>query len=171
MALVTDHWQLTVKLMDNGRKPFLKPYELRGADYAAATANAAALLSSLSGVTDLEITGYSISEIFVEDAVVVPTLLNAQGEMQARVVLQLDTSPLKKWTHDIPGPKDTLFQDVVGTTGYDIVSTTDAFVVAYFEEFESTGSVFASDGEDVDATNGIIEGARVHRKSGLKSPG
>lgn len=173
MALVTDHWELIVGLLDNGNKPTTKTYELRaaGADAAAiaadAAANAAAMVGDLSGVTELEITGYRVSQVFIEDAVVVPTALNAQKEMLARVSVQLDTSPLKKATHDIPGPKDTLFIGLVGTDGYDIVDTADALLVAYFEEFESTGSVTISDGEDLHPTAGIIRGKRVHRRSNL----
>lgn len=171
MALVSDGFRLTVNLVDNGRKTISKRYQLRGTIYADAATDATAILGDLNGVTDLAISGYNLSEVFVEDALTIPTALNAQAENIAKVVIQLATSPLKKATLEIPGPADTLFVGAPGTANYDVVDTADALLAAYVEEFETTGSVYISDGEDSAATNAIISGARVHRRTSLSNPG
>lgn len=174
MAIITHHWELSVTLLDVGNATMTKSYELIGADYTAAAANAVALVSDLSGVTDLEITGYRLAEVFLEETVVVPTALNAQKEMQGRAVLQLATSPLKKVTHDIPGPKDTLFTGAPGTNGYDILDPADSFVLAYFDNFRAAGGPTAtiSDGEAILAgAGGIVRGRRTHRSTSINNPG
>jgi len=171
MALVSDGWELSVGLVDNGRKPIQKRYQLRAEDATEAAAAATAILGDLNGVTDLAISGYRLTEVFIEDALTIPTALNAQAENIAKIVVQLATSPLKKATLEIPGPADTLFVGAAGTANYDVVDTADALLAAYVEEFESTGSVYLSDGEDAATTNAIISGRRVHRRTTLSNPG
>lgn len=171
MALVTDGFELSVGLIDNGRKAISKVFKLRAADAAAAATAAGEVLSDLNGVTDLAITGYRLTEVFIEDALTVPTALNAQAENIARVSIQLATSPLKKATIDIPGPADTLFAGAAGTAGYDVVDINDALLQAWTANYRASGTVFISDGEDAAAANEIIRGARVHRGTSLNNPG
>lgn len=172
MAFVHSHYQLEVNFLDVGRKTSSKVYEILGADFDAATTNAAALLSDLTGVTALEITGYRLTDVIIEDTVVVPTSPIASRKKVARLTIQLASSPLKTDQLEIPGPVDTLFVGAPGTTGYDIVDIGDTFVNNYVDNFKASGGTATmSDGENAAATNAVIKGFRVTRSSTFKNAG
>jgi hypothetical protein len=171
MALVSDGFELSVGLIDNGRKVINKVYELNAADNAEAVTAAGAILTALNAITDLAITGYRINEVYIEDALTIPTVLSAQAENIARLSIQLATSPLKKATHDVPGPIDGIFVGAVGTANYDVVNTAATLLTNYTSLFKASGSAFLSDGENAALTNEIIRGARVHRGTSLNNPG
>jgi len=166
MAIASAGWKLNVTMGDNGRRHFIKTFEFRDTitTHAAAVAAAAALIVDLEGVSQLEILGYQVSEVFLEDTVAYPVGLNAQGEMGALLNLSIENEPLKTATQFIPGPKDADFVGASGTAAYDDVDGT-AFV-DWLANFLETGGTFSiSDGEQVADVGGFKSGRRIHRKS------
>jgi len=154
--------------MDNGRKVIKRTYEFDGGqvDFAAALTDAAALITDLEGASDLEVLGYSVAENFAEDTVVVPTALNAQAEMHAHIAVAIEGQPLKTATLRIPGPKDAIFLGAPGTDQYDDVDGADAAVIAFMDNFKTTGGTFfISDGENIADAGSFKKGRRVHSKS------
>lgn len=173
MALVHAKFVLNVKFIDVGRKQTSKEYQLVAADADEAATAAAALLSDIAGVTNLEILGYSINDVFVEDAVTIPTIVSATRKNILRLVVQLADRPLDTAVLEIPGPLDTLFVGAPGTTNYNVVDITDALLLAYTDNFRdgATPTASISDGEFMANTGGHIRGFRVHKSSNFENPG
>lgn len=173
MALAHAKYVLNVKFLDVGRKQTSKEYNLVAEDATEASAAAAALLSDIQGVTNLEVLGYSINDVFVEDTVVVPTVVSASRKNILRLVVQLADRPLDTAVLEIPGPLDTLFVGAPGTTNYNVVDLTDALLVAYTDNFRdgATPNASISDGEFMANTGGHIRGFRVHKSSNFENPG
>jgi hypothetical protein len=166
MALVAkgngSGFYLTVTVTDNGNNDSTLEYELRGADFAAATANKAAILTALGNVSGSTIRSTILSYRDEEDAFAFPAS-GVENETKARIIVQLDGST-KKATYDIPAPVAGIFTTPAGD-GANIVDILDTAMVAYNDIFEATGEAFISDGEDVDF---MLRGRRVSVKKGLR---
>lgn len=160
MALVSTGYILTVTVIDNGRNRSTLRYQLRSADFATAVTDSATILAALQDVTQAEITGYQISELFREDAVILPGY-GIHVEDKASVTCQLTTGGGKKANFKIPAPVSGIFQ-ATQDQGANIVDVTDSLLVAYGNIFKSTGQAYISDGEDLDL---LISGKRIHAKS------
>jgi len=173
MALVSAGFELSVSAVDNGGGVVTKIFQLVAATAAAAATDALALIGDYNGVTDLVISGYSIKEMFVEDALVLPTSLNAQKENVARLSLQLASNPTKKVTYEIPAPIEAMFVGAAGSgENYNVVNTSYALLTTFTENFEAVGGTATiSDGEFLAATNNVVKGRRVHKKTNFSSPG
>lgn len=166
MPLVSDGFDLIVKLADTGGKTFPMPYQLVAADYAAATAAATTIIGRLNALTDMVVSGYSLSERFIEDALAFPTAPPVEGENKARLVLQIYDQPTKKVTVHIPGAIGLLYQAISGP-GWDSVDLSYPPLAAYLTTWHPGGLATISDGENVALTpnNGLLSGKRIHTKS------
>jgi hypothetical protein len=173
MALVQTKWVLSVTLIDVGRKQTKKEYDLVATTDAEAAAAAAAILSDLTGATDLAVSGYSINNVYTEDDLTIPVVLTAKRTNILSLNVQLASSPLKKAVITIPGPKDSLFVGVPGTTAYNDVKLDAALLLAYTDNFRdgATPNASISDGEFMAQTDGHISGVRISRSTTKKNPG
>lgn len=136
-----------------------KSYEIVAADAAAAATASATVLTRIGSTSDAAIKGYRISQVFAEQAFVVPTVGNV--EEQAMLIFRLVGNPFKKATITIPAPKDTLF---VATSGpdYNKLDLADASVISYSSMYLAGGPVHLSDGE---YASQLESGRRIHRAS------
>lgn len=158
MALTAVGFELSVSLVDTGGEVSNKTYGVRGADYTEALANAAAFLVDLAAASLCVVTGYHLSTVFAEDAITLPTSAGARNSMQAVITVDIADNPLKHATIVIPGPVANVFVSTSGPNS-DIVNAVHAIVTALVDNFKAAGSVFISDGEDVDV-NPNIHGIR-----------
>lgn len=160
MALTSDGWWLSIRLIDGGRDKTTKQYQMRAATAAEAVADAAIVAAALEAITDAEILEYSYREKFTEKTVAVPAA-TVHVENQASITCMLGTGGGKMANFKVPAPKLGIFS---GDTGKDrnIVDINDGDLNTYFNIFQSDGEVFISDGED-----GVemVEGTRIHVKS------
>lgn len=160
MALVQEGFRLVVSIADTGFNITTRSYQLRGTTSALATADAAALLPTLIAVTDGAIVAYQIVETFTENAVVLPTGGRKITD-QALVTVNIAGFGNKKASFNIPVPKDTIFVAAIGTNR-DVVDLSDTALIAFSDQFKTTGSAFISDGESL---NNMFAGKRISRGS------
>lgn len=176
MALVSQGFQASIKLVDaGGNETVLRP-DVEGATFATALSNTQAIVTALDALTDALISGYSVTEKYAEDT----SQYGAAGsevENIAQIVTPLETAG-KYATFKVPAPVDALF---VATTGPDRnkVNTSYAALLTYLGLFtDKTGYgtpgadaiALVSDGEKVkpDNTNDrpyVESGKRIHRAS------
>lgn len=159
MALVGTGYELSVTLADRGLNQVTKTYEMTATTAADAATDAATILAALNAVTDANIKGYRLSQVFAEDAFATPN--DGEVENQALLIMRLDGDPFKKATHFIPAPVDAIFVGAQGPN-YNVLDNTDALVTAYVALFQSGGEAYISDGETVDV---LENGHRIHRQS------
>jgi hypothetical protein len=154
---------LTVQMIDRNEDPTSKEYELDVADYAEALGAALEVIGDLPLVSDCEIVGYHVGQRFVENAIVVPTVGEAQTK--ARLIIRL-AGGNKKATIDIPAPKETIFMALTGKANK-VVNVTNTDVLDFLQNFEAAGTAFISDGEKM-AAAGLLEGRKVSVASGFR---
>lgn len=169
MALVSDGFNLVIRLRDSGDNITTRTLEMTAATFAAAETDAAALVAQYNALTDAEIIGYTVSARFVENAPVIPAA-GIQIENTAEIVVNIEGSATKKATFNVPAPAvaddgtGTFF--FAGTTGpnSNVVDTAYAPLVAWVGNYGTLGDnrLMISDGEHAD---GISRGFRVHKKS------
>ncbi len=174
MALVSQGFKASIKLVDAGGNVSIIRPDVEGATAAAALTNTQALVAAIDALTDALVAGYSVGEVFAED-----TLQYGSGEVEnvAEVVCPLETAG-KYHTFKIPAPVAAMF---VGASGpdYNKVNTAYAPLLTYIGlHTDKTGYgtpgadaiALVSDGEKVkpDNTNDrpfIEAGKRIHRAS------
>lgn len=161
MALVANGYGLDVTLTDQGGNDTTRSYDLKGADIAEATTNAADVMAALANVTDAKIKAYSIRSKFIDNAFALPTG-GVQVENQAKIGLTINGLPNKKGYVTIPAPKDTIFQGASGAA-YNQVDFADLAVIAFVDLFTTGGVAYLSDGEEATTVNPV--GKRIHVKS------
>lgn len=154
MALTHQKFVLEVTFRDSGDDLTMKSYELRGADLAAATANAATLLGALVAASDSKVSSYRIADVFAEDAWAAYAGDTVRNSVQAVITVDIADAPNKKATIVVPGPKNALFTAVTGA-GSDVVSPVAALVTGLVDQFKAAGTAYISDGESVDAVPNI----------------
>lgn len=148
MALSHQKFMLSVTFRDSGDDEFTRTFELRGADYAAAAANAATVLGAFVAASDSKVASYAISDVFAEDAWAAYAGDTVRNSVQAVLTVDIAGSPNKKATIVIPAPKNAVFTAVTGA-GSDVVSPVAALVTGVVNCFKAAGQAFISDGEDV----------------------
>jgi hypothetical protein len=158
MAFVSDGFRLSVTLVDTGNDKSVKGYDLRAADMDEAIANAALFMTDLAAATLCAISGYSIAEVYTQDALTAPTSAGARNSMQAVITADIADNPLKHGTIVIPGPVADVFVAASGSNS-DVVNAAHAVVTNLVDNFKALGTVFVSDGEDIDV-NPNIKGVR-----------
>lgn len=161
MALVANGWELTVSLIDNGGNVSNKVYNLTSASAAEATTDTATILAALDAVTDAVIKSYRISEVYIEDALVLPAGM-VQIENLASIVAQVSGDPLKKANFLIPAPNAGIFVGISGTAANQ-VDVQDTALVTYATIFGVGQQATLSDGETIGFP--LLSGKRIHRAS------
>lgn len=159
MAIVATKFEMSVSIVDNGGNPTSTTLELRGADYAAAAANAGAIITALTAVTDGVIVGYRLAEVYEETGTVTLPAVGVNSAESASITVGVAGAGLKKANIRIPIPKQAVF---VGTSGADtnIVNLSATIVNNYVDLFRSGGHAYVSDGETAGAS---LAGVRVTR--------
>lgn len=149
MAIVSVGYQVEVSFLDSGNDVSKKTYQLRGATIADALTNAATFVGALGAASDAKIIGYRVAEVFAEDALTAFANDTVRNSIQAVITADIAGNPLKKGTIVVPAPKNALFTSVSGE-GSDVILANAALVTGLVNQFKATGTVFISDGEDVD---------------------
>jgi len=161
MALVTDGWWLTVEFIDNGANRTTRTIQMRAADYATATTDAATIIAALEQASDAVLTSYAVRERFVEDNLLLPGV-GVQIENIALMQMEITGNPLKTATFAVPAPNPAVFVSTSGANA-NVIDTASATITPTYNLFENTGGVaYISDGET--ATD-FLGGKRIHRKS------
>lgn len=124
-----------------------KEYSLRGADYAAATANVTALLADVEAVTGARVVSTVLSEKIVRTDVA-----TADANRDAGITLSVLNNLGEKSTLKMVAP------EMGYVNGDGTVDITNAEVVAFYQNFESTGTAFVD--RDLSATellSGVLD--------------
>lgn len=172
MALVAhspNEWLLSVTLVDNGGKTSTLQYALRAADHTAAVTAAGLALAAIATVSAAVVKGYTLAQVFVEDALSLPATGVRVAEY-ANITVALDGFPNKVANLRIPAPLSSIFLAATGTNAR-IVDVTDADLQDYATLFAVGGPAYISDGEDLDINadnGGLIRGGRNTRQTSTK---
>jgi len=158
MAIVTNHFEITVKLVDEGANFSTMTFQCRDAAYADAVLAKTALVAALDAVTDCVIQRVSINEVWANDAFAYPTGVETANKLSMTVELAGGIG--KKANIKVPGPIDALF-GASGTAGFNTLDTSNAAIGTYTDLFKAGGDFYISDGEDLSV---LISGKRIHAK-------
>lgn len=143
-------------LVDTGGDTSIKRYRLTSADFAGATADAAAILIALQGMTKCTVQAYTLGVNYEEDALSLP--VDADTGVRARITYQL-AGKATKATEDIPAPVDAIWQTPAGP-GFNQLNLLNPLVVDYVDTYQSGGQAFISDGDN---TLNALKGVRTVR--------
>ncbi len=158
MALVSIGFRLTVSLVDYGNNETTKTYQMTAADYDTAITDVAIIMPALINMTDAAITSYTVAEVYEQDALSLPSVVNPVS-VRAVMTAFINDAGSKKADFDVPSPKIGIFQAAIGS-GADIVDTADAAVLAYKALFDPAEQLYVSDGESL---GGLIGGIRTSK--------
>jgi hypothetical protein len=165
MALVTTGFVGSVTLQDEEGSRATLQYDLTAVTNAAALIDMGDIVTRLAAITDCAISGYSVSEVFAEDTLVLPD--GVEVEKRAVISAKLaGTLPQEYVNIVIPGPTGGIF---IAATGPDAkrVDPADADLRAYLATFANAGEATISGGQTiVDPTaSGAFTGRKTHRGS------
>lgn len=162
MALVRTGSILSVTLIDSGGNLTTKEFQLTAADIAAAVTDGATIRTALLGVTDSVIASYRVSDVYVEDALVLPA--SAENEVRASITTYVKDNAGKKANISIPAPKIGMFDATSGAGKNTIGSPSNGggILSTYLALFQTGGQAYASDGEVLE---GFVRGVRTTVKS------
>lgn len=165
MALVSGGWVGTITVADHGDNRSTLSYDfdpLTTADFAAALAAMAGLVTDLDALTNSTIVGYSVREVFYNDAIALP-VAGVENEDKASVTFSIDGTN-KKGNFKIPAPVSTGADSIFGTVGgaANQVNTAAATLSAYADNFRTAGNFTISDGEKLDV---LLVGKRISAKN------
>lgn len=165
MALVSTGFVGSVTLQDEEGSRATLQYDLTAVTNAAALTDMLDIVTRLAAITDCAISGYSVSEVFAEDALTLPDGI----EVEKRAVISAKlagTLPQEYVNIVIPGPSGGIF---IAATGPDAkrVDPADTDLRAYLATFVSGGEATISGGQViVDPTAaGAFTGRKTHRGS------
>lgn len=132
------------------------------------------LLTAITAIRDNLVTAVdAVTDALVTDTFIVVTekeslaLPAAECKITdlASIVVNLAGGEGKKSTMQMPCPNIDIFVSPTGPNK-NVVNILDADLVAYIDEFQTTGGSFTiSDGEFVDDTTPMVAGKRISRKS------
>lgn len=158
MALVSNRFEVEVTFMESSGKTVNRTYRANAAvttptDLAV---NWALALPFVNAMSDSVISQYVYKQVFVEDALVLPT--DAENNDQALFSGKITGDPTDSAILSIPAASIGIFQTPTGK-GRDIVDMSDAAVLAFVDLFTTGGTNsdwVISDGEtwDVDTVSG-----------------
>jgi hypothetical protein len=159
MAFVSDGFHSTVTLKDQGGNASTLSYEFSANVLTLADAVIAqvAMNSLIENVTRSNIVNYSVCERFADDAFILPA--DAQNEDKASV--SFTKSGYGGGNLKIPAPIDAMFQGTSGAPNNQ-VDLTNAFLVAYTDNFKSGGNYTVSSGESLVQ---LTRGKRMHARN------
>lgn len=159
MALVASWWELVIAFKDTGNDTVTRTYRLNEPAYADAATDAAALLAATAALSDCVVSGYSLNQKFIENALTLPAA--AQNENQAIFSGLIDGDPTDSATASIPGIKNSLMAAATGKAN-NIVNMAGA-VNTWRDMFTAAGVATLSDGEAWEAAS--VSGKRRHVKN------
>lgn len=159
MALVSQGFQLNVSLLDNAGDSTTVSYDLRGATYADAAVDAAAIVAALAAVTDGVIVSYRMTEVTEETGTITLPASGVQAEVSASLTMSIAGAGSKKGNIRIPMPKVGVFTSTSGA-GANVVDLDATIVTDYAALFTSSGEATISDGENAGI---LLSGVRVTR--------
>lgn len=160
MALVADGFSLNIQFTDTGGNTTTRTYDLTAADAATAATDAAAIRAAVDAITDAVISGYSIAERYVENALVYPA--NAEVEKIAQFTGKIIGRPNVSAVVTVPAPSPAIFVSPTGP-GYNQVNVGAAAVQTFLQLFDGGGEALVSDGEQWVVSSVI--GKRASKKS------
>lgn len=152
MALVSDGFFYSVTLVDNDGNETTKRYELQSANYAEAVADGSAIITALLSVSDGAVSATRIEQAFVEDALVLPTVLTPISEIVS-VTARKAGAGNKKANYSVPMPKEAIMSG-------NALIVTNAAVGTYNDLYLAGAEAYISDGENL-AAGDPLEGVRV----------
>lgn len=158
MAIVTDHFEITVKLVDEGTNFSTLTFQCRDAAYADVVTAKTALVAALDAITDCVIQRVSINEIWANDAFAYPADVETANKLS--MTIELAGGIGKKANLKVPGPIAAMF-GATGTAGFNVLDTGNALILTYVALFAAAGDFFISDGEDAVT---LVSGKRIHAK-------
>jgi len=167
MAIVADHWELVVQLVDEGGNSTTRRFQFRASDDAGDMSDlltsGGALLTDLAAVSDAVIKKVSYNKVMVEGVFALPE--EGEVEEHALITAPINGEPLKSATIDIPAPKDTIFIGAPGDgESFNQVDFNDGALGNYLGLFTGGASQFlVSDGEAIVQNN--MRGKRTHSRS------
>ena len=161
MALVADGFVLNVTMLDTAGDTTILAFPLTSADAAAAATDSGSIMTSLGLLSDAVISAYSVSEKFIESALVYPA--DAEVEDEAFFTGKIIGHPNKSGNFRIPAPKDSMFVSPTGP-GHNLVNMAFGALATYLTYFDGSGPVTVSDGEALVTSS--VTGKR--RKKGTK---
>lgn len=164
MALVSQKYNVSVTMLDNGGNSTTRTYESTGTTQAEAEAGALALIAALNAISDCLITNYAVNHVFGSDVALALPTSGVQIENQLELTVELTGVGSKKATLNVPSPVITAFQAVNGSGANqaNLAATPVVNFVNLFKTSALTSGFKLSDGEFVDVA---IKGQRIHRKS------
>lgn len=158
MAILTDHFEITIKLVDEGANHSTLTFKCRDTAYADVVTAKTALIAALDAVTDCVIQRVSINEVWQNDAFAYPSGVETANKLS--ITAELAGGIGKKANMKIPGPIDAMF-GASGTAGFNTLNTANAAIITYTNLFKAAGDFYISDGEDFET---LISGKRIHAK-------
>lgn len=158
MAIVADHFEITIKLVDEGANFSTMTFQCRDTLYADVVTAKTALVAALDAVTNCVIQRVSINEVWANDAFAYPSGVETANKLS--ITAELAGGVGKKANMKIPGPIDAMF-GASGTAGFNTLDTSNAAIITYTNLFKSAGDFYISDGEDFET---LVSGKRIHAK-------
>lgn len=159
MAIVTDHFEITVKLVDAGANFSTLTFVCQDTVYANVVIDKTALVAALEAITDCVIQRVSINEVWKNDAFAYPSEVKVSDKLSATI--ELEGGIGKKANLKVPGPIDAMF-GAEGTKGFNVLDTANAAFLTYVALFENGEEFYISDGEFAET---LIGGKRISAKS------
>lgn len=158
MAIVADHFEITVKLVDEGANFSTLTFQCQDTTYAAVVIAKTTLVAALDAVTDCEIQRVSINEVWKNDAFAYPS--DVETACKLSMTIELEGGIGKKANLKVPGPIDAMF-GASGTGGFNTLNTSNAAILTYVAMFDNAAEFYISDGEFHET---LISGKRIHSK-------
>ncbi len=158
MAIVADHFEITVKLVDEGANFSTLTYQCQDTLYADAVIAKTTLVAALDAITGCEIQRVSINEVWQNDAFAYPTDFETANKLS--MTIELEGGIGKKANLKVPGPIKALF-GASGTAGFNTLDTGNALILTYVAMFDNAAEFYISDGEFGET---LISGKRIHAK-------
>lgn len=162
MAIVTQGWELSISLVDNGANTTTLSWQANTAvvtDLATAQAARDALVTDLDAISNSVIVGTRLTEVQYNDAVAYPAA-GVENEDKASIsYLIQDTN--KKGNLQVPAPVIGAFVHTTGPSA-NIVNIAAGVVTNYCDNFRTTGGWYVSDGESLQT---VLKGKRISAKN------
>ena len=117
MAIVADHFEITVKLVDEGTNFSTLTFQCQDATYAGVVIDKTALVAALANVSGCEIQRVSINEVWKNDSFSYPTDVETANKLS--MTIELEGGIGKKANLKLPGPLPALF-GASGTEGFHV---------------------------------------------------
>lgn len=160
MAFVHHHFEVVAQFMESSGKTVERTYvalPASVADMDALTVLWAATLPTINGATDSVISSYSLKDVWIDNAVVLP--VDAENSDQAFGSAKIAGDPTDSGTFSIPAASIGNFVSATGK-GRDIADTSPASIFFNYANLfgGATGDWTISDGERLDM--GTLGGKR-----------